>query len=187
MTTNAFGGKNPNSLYTPLSDIEQEVVARLVEANDLQVIIVGWGFVDRPRITFGDMRMCIQFRLNFDRPEAPIPLYHLDLELRTRSGILLFKDKQPTTYGGKPVQVAQGVFFDLAWDIAIRSIDPKVVREVLPHATGLTSRFQDRDTKEMTFAGNMKLSAADIALLRQLRRGEAAAKAHTAKRLLAKK
>ncbi len=185
--TNIFGGGNAKSLYTPMSEVEQEVVARLVEAGDLRVIIVGWGYVDRPRVTFGDMRVSVAFRVTFDRPEAPIPVHYLDLELRTGSGILLFRDRQPTTYGGNPIQVAQGVFLDLAWDIAVRSIDPALVKAVLPGATGLTSRFQDRDTGQMTLTGNMKLSANEAAILRHLREGEAAVKADTADRLRRRK
>lgn len=181
--TNMFGGKNANSLYTPMSDVEQETVARLVESGDLRVIIVGWGYIDRPRITFGDMRVSIPFRLTFDRPEAPVPLHYLDLELRTGSGVLLFRDRQPTVYGGNPIMVAQGVFLDLVWDIAVRSIDPALVKAVVPGAVGLTSRFQDRDTGEMTMTGNMDLTATERAVLRTLRKGEAAARANTAERI----
>lgn len=185
--TNLFGGKNAGSLYTPMSEVEQETVARLVESGDLRVIIVGWGYVDRPRITFGDMRISIPFRLHFDRPEAPVPVHHLDLELRTGSGVLLFRDRQPTVYGGNPIMVAQGVFMDLVWDIAVKSIDPALVKAVVPGAVGLTSRFQDRDTGEMTLTGNMTLSASERAVLRTLREGEAAAKANTADRVRRRK
>ncbi|NBR00418.1 MAG: hypothetical protein EBT79_02480 [Actinobacteria bacterium] len=185
--TNIFGGGNARSLYTPMSEVEQEVIARLVEAGDLRVVIVGWGHVDRPRVTFGDLRLSVVFRLTFDRPETPIPVHYLDLELRTGSGVLLFRDRQPTTYGGNPILVAQGVFIDLAWDIAIKSIDPALVKTVLPGVTGLTSRLQDKDTGRMTLTGNMKLKAGEAAILRQLREGEAAAKANTAERLRRKK
>lgn len=185
--TNIFGGGNANSLYTPMSEVEQEVVARLVEAGDLRVVVVGWGHVDRPRVTFGDMRLMVAFRLSFDRPEAPVPVHYLDLELRTGSGVLLFRDRQPTVYGGNPIHVAQGVYLDLAWDIAVKSIDPALVKSIVPGAVGLTSRFQDRDTGQMTLTGNMRLTPAEAAVLRQLREGEAAAKANTADRLRRKK
>lgn len=181
--TNMFGGGNAKSLYTPMSDVEQEVVHRLVSANDLRVVIVGWGHVDRPRVTFGDLRLSVAFRLTFDRPEVPIPLYYLDLELRTGSGRLLFKDRQPTTYGGNPVQAGQGVFFDLIWDIAVKSIDPALVRDIVPGAIGLTSRLQDKDTGMMTLTGNMRLSAKERAVLKRLRQGEALAKLNTADRI----
>jgi len=177
--TNMFGGGNARSVYTPMSDVEQEVVARLVAAGDMRVVVVGWGHVDRPRITFGDARLAVAFRLEFDRPETPIPLHYLDLELQTGAGRLLFRDRQPTTYGGDPIHVAQGVYLDMVWDIAVRSIDPALVREVVPGAIGLTSRLQDRDTGQMTLTGNMRLSARDREVLRHLRRGEDAARAHT--------
>ena len=181
--TNIFGGKNAGSLYTPMSEVEQEAVARLVESGDLQVIVVGWGYVQKPRITFGDLRVSVAFRLMFDRPEAPIPVHYLDLERRTGAGALLFKDRQPTMYGGNPIQVAQGVFIDLVWDIAVKSIDPALVKALVPSATGLTSRFQDKDTGRMTLTGNMRLSAGEREVLRRLRAGEAAAKANTAERI----
>ena len=185
--TNIFGGKNARNLYTPMSEVEQEAVSRLVESGELQVVIVGWGFVQKPRITFGDLRLSVAFRLTFDRPELPIPVHYLDLELRTGSGVLLFKDRQPTTYGGNPVQVAQGVFFDLVWDIAVKSIDPALVKSVLPGVTGLTSRLQDKDTGEFTTVGNMRLSSTERTILRNLRAGEALVKANTAERIRRKK
>lgn len=180
---NIFGGGNSRSLYTPMSEVEQEAVARLVDSGDLQVVVVGWGYVQRPRITFGDLRVSVAFRMNFDRPEFPIPVYSLDLELRTGSGALLFRDRQPTMYGGNPIQVAQGVFLDLVWDIAVRSIDPALVKALVPGATGLTSRLQDRDTGQMTLTGNMHLSAGEREVLRNLRAGERAARESTVERL----
>jgi hypothetical protein len=180
---NMFGGGNAANLYTPMSEIEQEVIARLVAAGDLQVIIVGWGVVQKPRITFGDLRLSLAFRLTFDRPEVPVPLWYLDLELRTGAGMLLYKERQPTTYGGKPVSAGAGVFFDLAWDIAIKSIDPAVVRAVVPGAIGLTSRLQDKDTREFTLTGNMQLTANEQKALRTLRQGEAVLKEITTERL----
>ena len=185
--TNIFGGGNARSLYTPMSEVEQEAVARLVESGDLQVVVVGWGYVQKPRITFGDLRVSVAFRLSFDRPEVPIPVHYLDLELRTGAGALLFKDRQPTMYGGNPIQVAQGVFLDLIWDIAVKSIDPALVKALVPGATGLTSRLQDKDTGQMTLTGNMRLSAGEREVLRRLRIGEAAARADTAQRIRKKK
>lgn len=170
---NVFGGGNPNSLYVPMSETEQEVVARLIEARDLRVHVVGWGVVHQPRAAAGDARLKLEFRLNFDRPEAPMPVHHFDLELRTGAGALLFADRLKVEYDGKPVQVAAGVFFDLVWDIMIRSIDPKLVKALLPRATGLTSRLLDKDTGLETLTGNMKLDSDKVRLLRFLRRSEA--------------
>lgn len=183
MSKNLFGGGNRKSLYTPMSEIEQEFVSRLIAAGDLEVHVVGWGVVYKPRITFGDLRLTLAFRLQFDRPEAPMPLHFLDLELRTGSGILLFKERQPTTYGGNPVSVASGVYFDLIWDIGIKSIDPELIKSMMPGVTGLTSRLQDKDTGEFTQLGNMKLDVNAQKVLQQLRRNEASLKNLTAKRL----
>lgn len=174
MDRNAFGGGNPNSLYVPMSELEQEVVSRLIEARDLRIHVVGWGVVNQPRATVGDARLQLRFQLNFDRPEAPMPVPFFDLELRTGSGELLFKDRQSTEYGGKPLLIAAGVYLDLVWDIAIRSIDPKLVKSILPGATGFTSRLQDKDTGEETLTGNLHLDSAKEKLLRALRSGEQA-------------
>jgi len=184
---NLFGGGNAANLYTPMSEVEQEVLARLVERGDLQVVIVGWGVVNKPRVTFGDLRLSLAFTLHFDRPEVPVPLWYLDMELRTGAGRLLYKDRQPTTYGGKPIQAGAGVYFDLVWDIAIRSMDPALVREVLPGVTGLTSRLQDKDTGQFTLTGNMRLNAAEKKALVRLRQGEASLKNLTAERLATRK
>jgi len=182
---NIFGGGNPGSVYVPLTDTEREVLARLIDTDDLEVHVVGWGVVHKPRIDPpGDARIKIQFRLNFDRPEAPIPVPFFDLELRTRSGMLLFKHRYPTAYNNQPLQVAAGVFVDLIWDIAIQNLDPNLVRMVKPRATGLTSRLQDKDTGQMTLEGNMKLDLTQKRLLRELRRGQAVVKAADKKRLL---
>lgn len=180
---NIFGGGNAASLYVPLSDVEQECLARLVEMGELSVHIVDWGIAHKPIVTHGDARVRVVFRMDFDRPVAPVNVYHFKLELRTGSGKVLFRDKQSTMYEGRPIQVAAGVFLDMVWDIQLRHLDPALVREVLPHVTGLTSRLQDRDTGDMTLLGNMRLTPEKQAVLTQLRRAEAGSRKHTAERL----
>ena len=169
---NVFGGGNANSIYVPMSEIEQEAVSRLVESKDLRIDIVGWGHINQPRVTFGDARLQFQFRLSFDRPALPVNVHYFDFELRTHSGGLLYKSREYVEYGGKPVQVAAGVFFDMVWDIQVRSIDPKLVKELVPGATGLTSRLIDKDTGALTTEGNMKLDANTRKLLHGLRAAE---------------
>lgn len=169
---NMFGGGNANSIYVPMSEIEQEAVSRLVSSQDLRIDIVGWGFINSPKVTFGDARLQFKFTLHFDRPEVPMPVYFLDLELRTQAGKLIFKDRQPTVYSGQPIQVAAGVFFDMVWDIQVRSIDPTLVKELVPGAIGLTSRLVDKDTGIMTTEGNMKLDANAKKVLYGLRSAE---------------
>lgn len=172
MDKNVFGGGNPNSLYVPMSELEQEAVSRLVESKDLRIVIVGWGHVDQPRVTFGDARLQFVFRMQFDRPAVPVPVHYFDLELQTRSGALLFRDRQSVVYAGNPVQVAAGVFFDMVWDIQVRSIDPNLVKAIVPGAVGLTSRLRDRDTGDLTVEGNLKLDANTKKLLHGLRKAE---------------
>lgn len=181
---NIFGGGNKNSLYVPMSEVEQEVISRLVEQKDLRVHIVGWGVVNNPRVVFGDLRLSLIFRVSFDRPPPPgIPVHFFDLELRTGSGLLLFKDRKSVEYNGKPVMAAAGVYFDMIWDIAIAAIDPKLVKALKPGATGLTSRLQDRDTGDLTVEGNMRLDSKKRKTLHTLRKGEAASRADDAAKL----
>jgi len=165
---NIFGGKNPHGLYVPLTETEQEVLSRLVEADDLEVVIHGWGVLNRPRITFGDFRISILFQLTFNAPEVPRPLHYLDLELRTRAGLSLFRERQPTMINGKPLEVAAGVTFTLAWDIALHHIDPEVVKMIKPGARGLTSRRLDRDTGDPTLRGNMRLTGIQRKILHHM-------------------
>ena len=165
---NPLGGGNPNSLYVPMSDTEQEVLSRLVETDDLMVVVHGWGIVHQPKVTFGDLRLTITFTLDFDRPAPPgIPVFHFDLELKTRAGMSLFgPDRLSTVYDGKPLLVAQGLYLDLAWDIAIQAMDPKVVKILKPHAIGLT-----------TAEGNRNLDTKKNKLLRMVREGESKSRA----------
>lgn len=178
---NKFGGKSKKGgLYTPMTEIEQEALHRLVENKNLVVHILGWGRVDAPRVIVGDLRVSLQFRLTFDRPAAPVPVHFLDMELRTRSGILLFKERQSTVYGAHVLQVAAGVFVDMAWDIAVTAIDPQLVKHILPGAVGLTSRFQDKDTGDITMFGNQKMDAEQRRDLVALRKREYAGRVDTA-------
>jgi hypothetical protein len=174
---NIFGGGNPNSLYIPLSEIEQEVISRLVESDDLEVHLVDWGVVHQPRITFGDLRIQIRMGITFSKPEVPMYVPYFDMELRTHAGQVLYKERQSTVYGGNPIQIAAGVFLDMVWDIALQNLDPKLVRSVIPGATGYTSRLQDKDTKDITLVGNMNLNSQEKKLLRHIREGELLARA----------
>ena len=172
MDKNIFGGGNAHSIYVPMSEVEQEMISRLVAAQDLRIVIVGWGHIDQPKVTFGDARLQFKFRLAFDRPEVPIPVFHFDFELRTHSGVLLFRSRESVVYNGKPIQISSGVFLDMIWDIQVRSIDPNLVKTYVAGATGLTSRLQDRDTGRITVEGNMRLTASARKLIHKLRRAE---------------
>ena len=182
MEKNKFGGRK-GSAYTPMSEDEQEVISRLVNSQDLKIIVKGYGEAQNLQVRFGDLRIALAFRLSFDRPEVPVPLHFIDLELQTGSGMKLFSERQPTVYDGKPVQIAEGVFFDMVWDIAILAMDPKVVKAIKPGAIGLTSRWIDKETEQLTLTGNSKLSGSEKKELRRIREGEAASRANTTERL----
>lgn len=182
---NLFGGGNPHGLYTPMSDIEQEILDDLITSGALRLEIDGWGFINElPQVTFGDLRLSIPFRLLFDRPEFPVPLYHLDLRLKTHSGMQLYAERMKTLYAGKPVLVSAGVQLDLVWDIAIAQMHPKVVKALKPHHFGLTSANFDRDTKEATVVGNRRLGQKKKRVLHELRQAEKASREDDAAQLL---
>lgn len=180
---NPFGGLNPKSLYIPISDDEQEVIERLVSASDLQVVIAGWGFINAPTVKFGDKRVSIPIRLTFNAPEVPVNVYYFDLELRTQSGIILYAERQPTLYDNKPIKVGAGITLDMVWDIALSHMNPNLVKMIKPGAKGLTSRLQDKDTKEITNTGNMDLAADEQKVLNRIKLGERKIKQHDAKKL----
>lgn len=180
--TNSFGGKNPHGSYVPMSEDEQEVIARLVESKDYEVIIHGWATLHAPKMIFGDLRVAIPFRLTFSGIPFPRPLYYLDLELRTKKDCLtLVRQRQPLISGGQPLQIAEGVSVELVWDIAIHHMDPKIVKILKPGATGLTSRRQDKDTGDMTAQGNMKLNERQKRLLHTIETGFAQVRAEDAR------
>lgn len=177
MSKNVFGGGNKNSLYTPMSEYEQEVLSRLVEARDLDVTIVGWGYIKGVKANHGDLRLNIPLEITFSAPETPILVDHFDLELRTGSGLLLFKERQSAKYNGQPLPVGAGTSLSMVWSIAIKAMAPDLVKMYKPGAVGLTSRWVDRDTGAFSFLGNTKLPESSRALLRKLRRGEAKVRA----------
>lgn len=154
--TNIFGGKNQSSLYIPLSDVELEVIQRLLDTDDLRVICHGWQTFDSPKVLHGDKNIHIPLKLVFKHPPAPTPVYFFDLELQTGSGLTLFRKKMSTLYDNQPISVMEGLEIDMIWDISIRNLDPNLVRAVKPSALGLTSRLQDTTTGRMTATGNFK-------------------------------
>lgn len=157
---NIFGGGNPNSLYTPMTPDEQEVLQRLIDADDLEVHIKQWGIVNKfQSIKFGDARLQMIFLVSFKSPAVHIPVYYFDMELRTRSGRLLFRER--SSLGPEPILVGAGVKLPLVWDIMIQMMDPKLVKDIKPGAKGLTTR-----------EGNRKLNTEEQRILHQLRKSE---------------
>ena len=178
---NRFGGI-AGSNYTPMSETEQEVLQRLVATRDMDVYIKGWGHIKGIEGAIaGDLRLALPLVMDFDRPAVPMPVYYFDLELRTSSGILLFAERQSTMYDGQPLLVSAGTHLSMIWEIAIRHMDPKIVKAYKPGATGLTSRWQDRDTGQMTLFGNTRMGGGDRKALVNLRKGEEFSKGDTAR------
>ena len=180
---NPFGGKNPLGLYVPMSEDEQEVIARLVDNEDIILIIHGWSTLEKPQIIYGDLRLCVKFHLEFSG--AITPLNFLDLELRTRSsGICLFKQRLPAMQGGQSIMVGQGVGIDFAWDIAIDHMSPEIVKAIKPGALGLTSRRIDKTTGERTPEGNMRLTEAQRNMIQVMENGSAKIKTEDTKQVV---
>jgi hypothetical protein len=163
--TNIFGGKNPNALYTPMTEDEQEVLARLVEAEDMEIHVKQWGVVNKfmERPVFGDKRIQIKFWVKFSKPDVLIPVHYFELELRTRAGQLLYAEKQAVKdANGGPLMVGAGIALPLCWDIAIQQMDTRLVKDIKPGAHGLTTR-----------EGNRRLSESEQLVFSALREREA--------------
>jgi hypothetical protein len=155
---NLFGGANPNGLYVPLTETEQEVMDRLIQSQDLEIEIKGWGVVHNPWASFGDHRIGLQWELVFNKP--PVPVYFFDMELRVASShFVLLRKRYPTTLDGQPKLIGAGQgAIQFNWDIAIDHMSPELVKAILPGAIGMTSRRLDRDTGVRTLHGNMGLA-----------------------------
>lgn len=181
---NIFGGGNPNSTYTPMSEDEQEVLSRLVAEGDFHVHIVGWGWVHRPAVTFGDLRVRVPLQITFSAPTPPIPVTAFTLELWTPQWPdPLFRKEYDIRQGGRAVAVGSGFTLAMVWDIAIKHMDPNLVKALKPGVSGLTSRWLDRDTGEFTALGNTQMSAIQLAALQRLRSGEEFVRQNDVKRL----
>ena len=96
---------------------------------------------------------------------------------------MLFRERQSTIYNHSPLMISTGTSLQMVWDIAIKHMDPKLVKALKPGALGLTSRWIDKDTGDITMLGNTRMDAREKALLRKLRRGEAANRLDTAQQV----
>lgn len=165
-----FGGGNARSLYTPMSETEQEALSRLVETGDLVLEVKGFGVIPLQQVIVGDHRLGIRFQIQFQtKNNAVVKVSHLNLELRTRSGIKLFAEQQAFTGAdGNPMLVSTGLVVPMQWDIGINQIDPKVVKAILPSVIGLTTR-----------RGNERMTDEQRKTLAKLREDEKRARAST--------
>ena len=172
---NAFGGGNPNSLYVPMAEDEQEVIQRLVDSQTLEVVIhQPWNLTVKPYwVGVGDKRVAVKFGVTFTGVAQPTPVRSLDLELRAMGKVTLLRKPYPTILPDKtPLIVAEGAYLELQWDIGIDHIDPALVKSIKPGAIGLTSRRLDPVTGEKTLLGNMRFQDDRQKLLHQLDKGE---------------
>lgn len=169
---NEFGGAYGGSMYIPLTEIEQEVISRLAEAGEFIVVFHGFGSVPKLDIRFGDKNLHIGMKVGFPMLSTPQSVYFFDMELKTHSGISLFRQTMPCTYDDKPLLIGPEVEFEMIWDISINTISPALVKQIKPGAIGLTSRRQDRDTGDMTLIGNMKLTEAQKQMAYKISQGE---------------
>lgn len=150
---NRFGGGNPNFLYAPMSEDEQEVLDRLVEMDAMVIHVVGWGVVKSfNRVIKGDANLKIEFTLTFSSPVVRIPVTFFDLELRLRTddpikrpGRLLFK-KTEVVQGadGGPLWIGAGDVMPFEWTITIQQMNPSLVKNIKAGAVGLTTREGNR-------------------------------------------
>lgn len=172
---NIFGGGNPNSLYFPMSETEQEALDRIFERDDLVIHVkaigpLGYsaGVVEHPRITHGDARVQVPLEIVFSSPETEIPIYTIELALQMADGHLLFKKEYSALYQGHPMDVKRGTFFEMVWDFTIQEINPELVKAVKPGAIGLTTRV-----------GNTHFDPKTEQVFHQLRTQEASARKDT--------
>ena len=183
--TNTFGGGNMNSLYIPMSDIEQEFIARLVEQGEILVVLHGWGTV-QPVVTFGDKVIHAHIKILFDNAPPPpgVPVPFFDMDLRTQSGISLYRQKMPTSYGNTPISISNEVELEMVWDIALKYIDPKLIKLLMPQVKGFTTRLEDRDTHDITVTGNMRLNKDQVKSAHHLHQSEKNIKVYDEKKLV---
>ncbi len=181
--TNDFGGKS-DFLYIPLTEIEQEFIARLVESGEIMVVIHGFGST-QPVVTFGDKVLHAYIKFLFDKaPPAPgVPVPYFDMELKTQSGICLYRQKMPTSYNNKPMIISNEVELEMVWDIALKYIDPKLIKALMPQVRGFTTRLEDRDNHDITVVGNMRLNKDLTKTAHDLYAGEQKIKVYDEKKL----
>jgi len=156
---NMFGGGNPNFLYAPMSEDEQEVLDRLVDKDAMVIHVVGWGVVNSfDEIIKGDANLKLRFTLTFSSPAIRIPVTFFDLELRLRTddpikkpGRLLFKKTEVVRGGdGGALWIGAGDVMPFEWTITIQNMEPSLVKDIKTGAVGLTTREGNRHLKGST-------------------------------------
>ena len=71
----------------------------------------------------------------------------------------------------------------MVWDIALKYIDPKLIKTLMPQVKGFTTRLEDRDTHDITVTGNMRLNKNQIQSAHSLHQSEQDIKVYDEKKL----
>lgn len=127
------------SILNPLRDDERTALDKLIERDDFEIELVGWGKVDKPRVTMGHQRVQFRFWVHFDRPEAPMQVDHFKVILRTRTGRVLdkFIKRMPP---GEELTICAGISFEMVWDMMLVEINPEFLSEMKVGLRGLRAR-----------------------------------------------
>lgn len=160
--SNILGGKNGRFAYAPLSEDEQQVLHDLVDNDSLMIEIVDYGTVNKfsNKPIVGDAVLSMDFNVVFERPEFYMPAFWLELVLKTRSGIEIFREKMTT--GAEPLYIRVGESFAMNWVIQFKHLDPKLVKTLKKGAIGLTNRY----------AGDWKLNADQMRMMNLIEQGQ---------------
>ena len=88
MTKNLFGGKNAQSLYTPMSESEQEALSRIAEKGEFVVEVKGIGKAKIGKVIIGDHNLRLPLTITFIVAGGKVKAVpFLDLRLTTTTGI----------------------------------------------------------------------------------------------------
>lgn len=151
---NPLGGANPHGLYVPITPDEQDGIERAKERG-VVVKVSGLGVFPSTHVTIGDHRVSVGFTVSVKEPRSLTQFSH---SVETEDGIVLAAETISCIQMGQPMRLLPGEEVEMEIHISVARIDPKVLRQLRPGVTGLTSRRVDRDTGEFSFAGNMQLT-----------------------------
>lgn len=153
---NKFGGI-ATSLYTPMSEDEQEAVNRIIESGEVVLRIKAMGKdqiiqlddIVNPPMRHGDARVQVDIDLLLNYPVIHVPVYSMELSLLYKDRTL-FKESQSVVYDGQPIMFGRGGQIVMKWDIQVQKISPELVKLVKKGAFGLTTRdgntYYDEET-----------------------------------------
>lgn len=143
---NKFGGV-AGSLYTPMSECEQEVLDRIIHSGEVRLLLAfnckniqyKLDEIERPTIKHGDARVRVDIDAIMTGPMVAMSAYSLELSLLYKDRTL-FKETQSLVYEEGAFMIGKGVHLLMSWDIQIRKMSSELVKEVKTGAVGLTTR-----------------------------------------------